>query len=256
MATALDEATLQTKLRELLSACGDIEALTVREVLDRFEVELGVPRKELENKRDFLVEVMRQEINARAERETHMSFTVEASGDSGKAYTWRWTARTDEPLQKMAKEWAKAHQVPEEAVGFDVLLNNDWMIVDLRQSPRSLLLTGMPVMRAFPVDGPGDPYVEKKRPRERKEAAATVAPPAKREKVEPRSHSGETPDKGIIRDTDPVKFEQTNPKKAGTSAWDRYEKYKVAKTRSEALALGAAKGDISHDISKGFCKRT
>eukprot|EP00929_Paragymnodinium_shiwhaense_P053642 TRINITY_DN26869_c0_g1_i4.p1 TRINITY_DN26869_c0_g1~~TRINITY_DN26869_c0_g1_i4.p1 ORF type:complete len:243 (+),score=46.82 TRINITY_DN26869_c0_g1_i4:239-967(+) len=52
-----------------------------------------------------------------------------------------------------------------------------------------------------------------------------------------------------------IAYEQENPKQVGTAGWERYEKYKSARTPTEALALGAAKGDLKHDWKKGFYKR-
>jgi hypothetical protein len=54
---------------------------------------------------------------------------------------------------------------------------------------------------------------------------------------------------------EPIAFQQENPKRVGTNGWTRYEKYKTAKTGKEALALGAAKGDLMYDWKKGFFKR-
>ncbi|CAJ1344449.1 unnamed protein product, partial [Effrenium voratum] len=54
---------------------------------------------------------------------------------------------------------------------------------------------------------------------------------------------------------EPIEFLQTNPKKAGATSFDRYEKYKMAKTIKQALALGAAKGDIQYDWKKGYFKK-
>jgi len=62
--------------------------------------------------------------------------------------------------------------------------------------------------------------------------------------------SDETP-----QDTEPITFATNNPKRQGSSAFERYEKYKRARTVSEALNLGAVKGDIMHDFKRGFLKR-
>ncbi|CAE7288125.1 unnamed protein product, partial [Symbiodinium necroappetens] len=53
---------------------------------------------------------------------------------------------------------------------------------------------------------------------------------------------------------EPIKYAE-NPKRPGTSAHARYEKYKHAKTIAEALKCGAAKGDIDHDFKNGFLRR-
>mmetsp|Transcript_97011 Transcript_97011/g.274090 ORF Transcript_97011/g.274090 Transcript_97011/m.274090 type:complete len:360 (+) Transcript_97011:100-1179(+) len=55
--------------------------------------------------------------------------------------------------------------------------------------------------------------------------------------------------------TERIKYIQENPKKPGSSGWSRYEKYKHSKTPDEAMANGAAKGDMAYDWKKGFYRR-
>merc|ERR1719353_2084059 len=55
--------------------------------------------------------------------------------------------------------------------------------------------------------------------------------------------------------TDAIRFEQTNPKAAGSCARKRYEKYKKAKTVQQAIDLGACGMDLKWDFKRGFCKR-
>jgi len=43
-----------------------------------------------------------------------------------------------------------------------------------------------------------------------------------------------------------------NPKKHGSRAWRRYQKYQKAKSLKQAKALGIWPGDIANDIAKGF----
>jgi len=57
------------------------------------------------------------------------------------------------------------------------------------------------------------------------------------------------------QDDDAVVFLDENPKRAGTGAHARYEKYKSAKTPREALSLGAVAGDIANDFKKGYLSR-
>jgi len=75
--------------------------------------------------------------------------------------------------------------------------------------------------------------------------------PAKRPKAE-RPPANLTAPTG----RDPVSFLQNNPKMVGSRAWERYEEYKRATTVTEALSLGASKGDISNDFKKGFLVRS
>ena len=45
---------------------------------------------------------------------------------------------------------------------------------------------------------------------------------------------------------------QVNPKKAGSKSYDRYEKYKHARTIQEFEDLGGKRADLKHDYGKGF----
>ena len=49
-----------------------------------------------------------------------------------------------------------------------------------------------------------------------------------------------------------ISFRDENPKKPGSKAWERFEKYKKAKTIGEATTLGAQWQDISADFEKEF----
>lgn len=46
-----------------------------------------------------------------------------------------------------------------------------------------------------------------------------------------------------------------NPKSAGSSAFERYQQYKHARTIQEALDNGAFAGDLAHDFRRSFLKR-
>lgn len=54
---------------------------------------------------------------------------------------------------------------------------------------------------------------------------------------------------------DAIVYESPNPKNASSSSGIRYAAYMSAKTVKEALALGAAPGDIAHDYKKGLLRR-
>ena len=43
-----------------------------------------------------------------------------------------------------------------------------------------------------------------------------------------------------------------NPKKRGTASWDRYERYKTARTVGEFLDAGGTSGDLRHDWARGY----
>ena len=51
-----------------------------------------------------------------------------------------------------------------------------------------------------------------------------------------------------------IVLQQNNPKKAGTKAWERFEKYKHATTIGEANQKGANWQDMSSDFEKGFLR--
>ncbi|CAE7300712.1 unnamed protein product [Symbiodinium sp. CCMP2592] len=81
-----------------------------------------------------------------------------------------------------------------------------------------------------------------KRPKEKAKPAAA-----------PRSRSPRPAPEGPFPGDDlPVIFQQANPRKVGKDPWERYEKYKVARTLREARELGAFSGDLRWDWSKGY----
>jgi len=49
-----------------------------------------------------------------------------------------------------------------------------------------------------------------------------------------------------------IRIQQENPKKADSIAWQRYEKYKKAKTVKQFLKLGARTGDLKYDMAHGY----
>jgi len=103
----------------------------------------------------------------------------------------------------------------------------------------------------------------KKRARAAASPAGTDEPPPKR-RGRTAAPAAASPEAERAQDQDetqqpqldePVLYLQDNPKKAGSAGWQRYEKYKRAKTPREALALGSASGDLKHDWKKGFYAR-
>merc|ERR1712039_488412 len=75
---------------------------------------------------------------------------------------------------------------------------------------------------------------------------------AKKEKEQPQR----APQGGCPFGSEAIKFQQPNPKRDGTASHARYEKYMKAKTPQQALSLGAVKGDLVNDYTKGYMKRT
>ena len=57
---------------------------------------------------------------------------------------------------------------------------------------------------------------------------------------------------GPLDDATGIQFNEANPKRPHSRSYELYEKYKAAKTVGEAIALGATRGHIKYDISKGF----
>ena len=51
-----------------------------------------------------------------------------------------------------------------------------------------------------------------------------------------------------------IEFNMKNPKKKNSATYQRYEKYKHAKTKETAIKLGASLSDINYDIDKGYAK--
>lgn len=94
--------------------------------------------------------------------------------------------------------------------------------------------------KAAAADAPAGAPAEK--------AFAAGAEPCGRGAKRYKDFDGSDPPKGET----PVVYLQDNPKQRGSAGWERYEKYKFAKTPTEALALGSAKGDLVHDWRKGY----
>lgn len=78
--------------------------------------------------------------------------------------------------------------------------------------------------------------------------AATPASSATAANRKPGTGKAPTGDDRII-------CEDPNPKNPSSASGQRYAKYMKAMTVAEALALGAAPGDIKHDYAKGFIRR-
>jgi len=60
--------------------------------------------------------------------------------------------------------------------------------------------------------------------------------------------------KGLLSRTAQIAFSLKNPKKPGSNAFERYERYKYSRTIKEALRTGAAVGDLKFDRERGFLK--
>ena len=51
-----------------------------------------------------------------------------------------------------------------------------------------------------------------------------------------------------------ISIQMENPKKAGSKAWERFEKYKHATTIAEAMGHSANWQDVSGDFERGYMK--
>ena len=51
-----------------------------------------------------------------------------------------------------------------------------------------------------------------------------------------------------------IMFQDQNPKKGGSNAWGRYDKYKKCTSIGEATAAGANWQDLSSDFEEGYMK--
>ena len=82
-------------------------------------------------------------------------------------------------------------------------------------------------------------------------ATAIVSQAGQNMSLEQQRHLELVPEK-----SDGVIFQADNPKRPRTSAWNRYERYKVATTVAEARELGAKTEDLRHDTQHGFANVT
>ena len=50
----------------------------------------------------------------------------------------------------------------------------------------------------------------------------------------------------------PITIRRDNPKQANSKSFNRYERYKLARTRGEFASLGGLAADFAHDLAKGY----
>lgn len=58
-----------------------------------------------------------------------------------------------------------------------------------------------------------------------------------------------------LNDETPIRYEK-NPKKPGSSSYERYQNYMTAKTIQEARNLGATTRDLRYDYKHKYLKKT
>lgn len=225
-----------------------------------------------------------------AQRGVRYPLLITAEDGPGEEHQWHCLVYPQTTLQEVIEHWAARYQVPPKAV----VLEDEGVELDANATPKSLHWAkgAQKMLCAVPCDEehmhPGDleipcaatmPKEREKRPAEvepepRAKAKAKVvqaskpepAPKAKPQKPETASKPKPAPEaterakalparSGVPTDDEPIRYEQENPKKAGSTAAERYDKYKVARTPREAISLGAAKGDIKYDFERGWLKR-
>jgi len=95
---------------------------------------------------------------------------------------------------------------------------------------------------------------EKKKPETKADKKADAAQEKKPQKIL-ATLSGKGVNTTAPVDDEAILFDQSNPKRADTASYIRYERYKKGKTPREALRMGAERGDIANDFKKGFLRR-
>eukprot|EP00913_Durusdinium_trenchii_P020057 g18849.t2 len=176
---------------------------------------------------------------------------VIAEDEDSRRYTWKHPLPLQQKIMPLRRHWAEAHGVEEEAVLF---LDHADASIDLQKTPAELGWKDTVQLCAVPAS---DDWAEgAQRPPKRPPRPAKRAKVEKTESQSP-SEKASSSDLGgnIPGDDEPVVFQADNPKRSGTTAYERYEKYKSAKTITEALEKGAARGDIINDFKKGFFGR-
>jgi len=223
------------------------------------------------------------------EQQLFVTLSVIAEDEDGQEFRWSTRLLLQEPLLQMRAQWAEAHGVSAAAVGFEDFRDAD---VDLQRTPTELGWNSANTvhLRAIPLDpnfaeggaeaqapstAQGIKTTEPKRARtETLEATTAPAASSAGEPCNGASASAVTPQQpkptakaksaqpqqftatasGGSEDDQPIVFNAVNPKKQGSGAYERYEKYKMATTRREAMQLGASLADIKHDLKKGFAR--
>lgn len=219
---------------------------------------------------------------------------VLAEDEDGQVFHWCTRLSLQQPLLPLRMQWASAHGLAaaaavgfEDAQGMEVDLQrtpaelgwNSSKIVHLNaipvdekfaapdndeNVPPPSTVVAVPA-RTHPRTRTEPSEVHKRARTEPSEAVAADGATSDRAAGEPclsaPLRSGEpvtsmaTKDSGGSNDDDPIVFLSDNPKRPGTATYERYEKYKGAKTRREAMQLGASRADIVHDFKKGFFKK-
>eukprot|EP00440_Ansanella_granifera_P056102 gb/GFBE01060806.1/.p1 GENE.gb/GFBE01060806.1/~~gb/GFBE01060806.1/.p1 ORF type:complete len:281 (+),score=63.49 gb/GFBE01060806.1/:1-843(+) len=269
---------LRSEIRYLLR-CVDINSMTTGEFRKKLERVMCLKEFDLLDDKDLVASIVREEFaSGKVELDASsapdkIAVQVEAELEDGWRDQWHCQILAEaksKPLRPvLTQRWSETHRgIPEAAIGFDVLIGDEWVCLDMIKTPAELGWRpgGAPVrLYAFPADDRfaasnlRAPDAKRQKKEEPTEAAAATAPPARPRVTVKRWAKTEAADAtksaGEIGDDEHIVFQQENPRKAGTQTWSRYEKYKVAKTLREALSLGAARGDLKGDLEKGLCKR-
>eukprot|EP00434_Breviolum_minutum_P002105 symbB.v1.2.001861.t1/scaffold77.1/size347087/32 len=218
---------------------------------------------------------------------------VTAEDEESRRYSWQCHLSWQQKIMPLRRKWAEAHGVEEEADSFAgcvkrrklcltlgceavLFLDPAGSLVDLEKSPTELGWKDTVELCSVPAS---DEWAE----------GGAAKPQPKRAKIEKVQDQTQLPDKAEVAnggktelddkpladlggslpgDDEPVEFQAENPKRSGTTAYERYEKldinyrnsasqqkYKLAKTIAAAIEKGAARGDIANDFKKGFFRR-
>ncbi|CAE7490510.1 papd4-a [Symbiodinium natans] len=223
-----------------------------------------------------------------------MKFLIIALSGDERKHHWLGSSAKSAPLQSLAQQWAQAHSVSETGVALEKdgseldlsrspsdyaweteqvelyswptkeeYMEEDSVIEPAASSavegtPTTARLNGEASSSTRPEPestkkGVAKPSQVKLKP-ETKKTPGGVKPKPKASRSKPAGGGAENKE-AIPGPDDPIEFLQQNPKKAGGKGFDRYEKYKSARTITEAMSLGAAKGDIQFDWQRGWLRR-
>ena len=81
-------------------------------------------------------------------------------------------------------------------------------------------------------------------------ASAAVAAPAAASRGS--SAAGSATPRKRMPSSQPITIRRDNPKQANSKSFNRYERYKLARTRGEFASLGGLAADFAHDLAKGY----
>ncbi|CAE7796374.1 URT1 [Symbiodinium sp. CCMP2456] len=222
-----------------------------------------------------------------------INFLILAVSGDDRKHRWLGSGAKSAPLRSLVQEWARAHNVSETGVALEkdgVDLDLSRSASDYAWEMDEVELYSWPTRQEYmaPEDKTLEPIrmegaqstasslmqvssstrerlesrskkAEEKPAQVKSKPETKKAPGAVKPKPKARSSGFKTAGAGdkepLPSPDEEIEFVQQNPKKAGGKGFDRYELYKKAKTIAEAMALGAAKGDILFDWERKWFRR-